>query len=74
MARDGVSILNLYRPPTLVPVAGPVEPWLNHIRRIYPTDADHIVKWLAHRVQKPYEKVNHALVLGGGQGIGKDHY
>lgn len=28
--------------------------------------------WLAHRVQRPAEKINHALVLGGEQGIGKD--
>jgi hypothetical protein len=28
--------------------------------------------WLAHRVQQPQEKINHALVLGGPQGIGKD--
>src|SRR5271165_521527 len=47
-------------------------PWVNHVRRIYPTDADHIMKWLAHRVQRPAEKINHALVLGGLQGIGKD--
>jgi hypothetical protein len=40
--------------------------------RIYPDDADHITKWLAHRIQKPHEKLNHALVLGGNQGIGKD--
>ena len=26
----------------------------------------------AHRVQRPQEKINHALVLGGAQGIGKD--
>ena len=32
----------------------------------------HILKWLAHRVQRPAEKINHALVLGGAQGIGKD--
>jgi hypothetical protein len=30
------------------------------------------VKWVAHRVQRPQEKINHALVLGGNQGIGKD--
>ena len=40
--------------------------------RFYPDDADHIIKWLAHRVQRPEEKINHALVLGGAQGIGKD--
>ena len=42
------------------------------MRRVYPADADHIIRWLAHRVQRPNEKCNHALVLGGLQGIGKD--
>ena len=28
--------------------------------------------WLAHRVQRPEDKINHALVLGGAMGIGKD--
>ncbi|KKK55422.1 hypothetical protein LCGC14_3074710, partial [marine sediment metagenome] len=27
---------------------------------------------MAHRAQRPDEKVNHAVVLGGGQGVGKD--
>src|SRR6202008_3597162 len=31
-----------------------------------------ILAWLAHRVQHPKQKINHALVLGGGQGVGKD--
>ena len=47
-------------------------PWLEHVQKIYGDDSDHIVTWLAHRVQKPQEKINHALVLGGLQGIGKD--
>src|SRR5262249_7283484 len=38
----------------------------------FPNDAVHIVHWLAHRVQRPQEKISHALVLGGTQGIGKD--
>jgi hypothetical protein len=71
--RTGVTCFNLYRPPRIKPgdkdKAGP---WLDHIRRIYPDDADHIIAWLAHRVQRPHEKINHALVLGGLQGIGKD--
>ena len=46
--------------------------WLDHIRYVYPDDTDHILDWLAHRVQKPQDKINHALVLGGEQGIGKD--
>ena len=42
------------------------------MRKVYPDEADHIVAWLAHRVQRPHEKINHALVLGGEPGIGKD--
>jgi hypothetical protein len=70
--RPGCTIFNFYRPPTLVPKAGDHEKWLAHVRRVFPEDADHIVKFLAHRVQRPHEKINHALVLGGLQGIGKD--
>jgi hypothetical protein len=71
--RKDVSVFNLYRPPTLVhgdaSLAGP---WIDHLRKIYPDEADHIIKFLAHRVQRPHEKINHGLVLGGDPGIGKD--
>jgi hypothetical protein len=39
---------------------------------VYPQSADHIIRWLASKVQRPQIKLNHALVLGGDQGIGKD--
>ena len=65
--------LNLYRPPTLKHGdARKARPWLDHVHKVYPDDADHIVNWLAHRVQRPADKINHALFLGGAQGIGKD--
>ena len=71
--RAGLTAFNLYREPTLrhgdADLAGT---WLDHVKRVYPDDADHIIKWLAHRVQRPHEKINHAIVLGGAQGIGKD--
>jgi hypothetical protein len=72
--RPDVSCFNLYLPPTIVPgdaqMAGP---WIDHVHKIYPDDADHIIVWLAWRVQKPEVKVNHALLLGStAQGIGKD--
>ncbi|MER8570635.1 hypothetical protein NKH19_00730 [Mesorhizobium sp. M1338] len=71
--RSGSTIFNLYRPPGLLPgrpeLAGP---WLEHVRAVYPDNAEHIIRWLAHRVQKPGEKINHALLLGGPPGIGKD--
>ncbi len=69
----GFNTFNLYLPST-IEMGNPdeAEPWIDHISRIYPESCNHIIKWLAHRVQKPGEKINHALVLGGGQGIGKD--
>ncbi len=71
--RDGVSCFNLYRPP----IAKPGDPtqagiWIKHVNHVYPNDATHVVNWLAQRVQRPEDKINHALVLGGKQGIGKD--
>ena len=71
--REGVTCFNLYRAPT-VERGDPAQagPWLDHVRKIYPDDADHIIKWLAHRVQRPQQKINHALVVGGEPGIGKD--
>ena len=72
IARPGCTVFNLYRPPTISHRRGDAAPWLNHVRRVFGDDADHIIKWLAHRVQRPQEKINHAIVLGGAQGIGKD--
>ena len=46
--------------------------WRDHLQRLYGDSADYIERWLAHRVQRPGEKINHCLVLGGNQGIGKD--
>ena len=71
--RKDVRVFNLYRPPIIEPGnAAEADRWLDHVHRVYPNDADHVVKWCAHRVQRPHEKINHALVLGGLQGIGKD--
>jgi hypothetical protein len=70
--RPGCTVFNLYRPPAIKPKVGSVSLWLDHVRRLFGDDAAHIIQWLAHRVQRPNEKINHALVLGGDQGIGKD--
>jgi hypothetical protein len=58
----GVSCFNLYRPPDIkLGDADEAGPWLAHVHRLYPkAEAHHIVQWLAHRVQRPAEKINHA--------------
>jgi hypothetical protein len=73
ISKAGARVYNRYRPPR--ETEGDPEkasPWLDHVEYVYPGDGQHIVDWLAHRVQRPGEKVNHALMLGGSQGIGKD--
>jgi hypothetical protein len=70
---QGVRCFNLYRAPSIE--AGDPEQaglWLDHVDKVFSADRHHIVQWLAHRVQRPQDKINHALVLGGKQGIGKD--
>ncbi len=71
--RPGCACFNLYRPPRIAGGnAREASLWLDHVRRVYPGEAEQIIAWLAHRVQRPQDKINHALVLGGLQGIGKD--
>ena len=69
----GARVFNLYRAPARQ-IGEPDEagPWVDLVKYVYPDEAAHILNWLAHRVQRPGDKCNHALVLGGSQGIGKD--
>jgi hypothetical protein len=70
----GARVLNTYRPP---PERGRgradgAGPWLDLVRKLYPDDAEDIVTYMAHCLQFPGVKINHALVLAGAPGIGKD--
>jgi hypothetical protein len=71
--KKGVRCFNLYVGPAIT-LGDPAyaDLWVQHVHLIYPEEAEHIIDWLAHRAQHPHEKINHALVLGGSQGIGKD--
>jgi hypothetical protein len=71
--RPGCRVFNLYRSPNVeLGNAAEAERWLEHVFKVFGDNDQHIIRWLAHRVQRPQEKINHALVLGGHQGIGKD--
>jgi hypothetical protein len=71
--KPGASCLNLYRPPTIeLGDKNKAGPWVSLVHKLYPDDADHIIDYFAHRRQKPHEKINHAIILGGDYGIGKD--
>jgi hypothetical protein len=71
--RPGCNVFNLYQPPVIKPGdASAAKPWIDLLKLVFPQDATHILNWLAHRVQRPHEKINHAIIMGGAQGIGKD--
>jgi hypothetical protein len=72
--KPGANTYNYYRPPPKIKLGDKTQAtrWVEHWKLLYPNDADHIIAWLAHRVQHPGDKINHALVIGGEVKIGKD--
>jgi len=73
VAKEGATVFNLYRPPVRVAGdAAAAAAWVDFIRDVYPDHVEHILDFMAHRIQKPHEKINHCLVLTGSPGIGKD--
>jgi hypothetical protein len=51
-----------------------VEPWLEHCRNLITDDKelDHILNAMAFKIQNPTVKINHAILIGGDEGAGKD--
>lgn len=73
--KPGCALFNLYEPtPPGQGDADDIGPWLTHLEFLFPEQAvrDHLTFFCAHVLQRPQIKINHALVIGGGQGIGKD--
>jgi hypothetical protein len=73
IAHPNATVFNYYRPPHVIRgLAAGARMFVDHVELLYPDEYLHILRWLACRVQRPNVKINHALVLGGAQGIGKD--
>jgi hypothetical protein len=71
--KPGANTYNQYRPPEIkAGNSNAAQRWRDHLHCLYRNEADHIERWFAHRLQHPGEKINHVLVLGGYQGVGKD--
>lgn len=52
---------------------GDVTPWLHHWDRLgWSEHRDHMLKWMAYTIMHPEKKINHMLLLGGKEGVGKD--
>ena len=74
VAREGLVYGNRWRDARPEPVPGDVSPWMRHMERMVPIafEREHLLNALAHKVQFPGHKINHAILMGGAPGSGKD--
>jgi hypothetical protein len=74
VARDGMVYGNRWRDARPKSAPGDVTPWLAHVERMIPEkfEREHLLNALAHKVQFPTHKINHAILMGGNHGSGKD--
>lgn len=70
-----LDCLNVYSHPGVSPEQGDVEPFLELVNDVFDNNdlaVNHVLSFFAHLVQRPGGRINHALVIQGEQGIGKD--
>ena len=74
VTRDGQQYGNRWRDARPAAVAGDVSRWLTHLERLVPVEfeREHLLNVMAHKVQFPGHKINHAVLMGGTHGSGKD--
>ena len=71
----GAAVYNSYIKPNIeLGDARLAKPFLDHVYNVFNKngDADQFLNYMAHRVQKVFEKPRFALLIAGGQGVGKD--
>lgn len=52
---------------------GDISKWRQHFDAVgWGEHRDHIEKWMAFTLRHPEKKINHVLLLGSGEGVGKD--
>lgn len=72
--REGFTYGNRWRDARPAGIPGDVTRWLAHVTRMIPTDfeREHVLNVLAFKIQNPNHKINHAVLIGGHPGSGKD--
>ncbi|MFY9290380.1 MAG: primase-helicase family protein [Methylorubrum rhodinum] len=71
---DGSISVNLWQRGGVTPAAGNYQPILDFFARFLPDtlSREHVLKYLAHLVQHPGEKIEHGVIITGGYGTGKN--
>lgn len=71
--QDGVRYGNTWRDQNVPGREGDVTRWLEHFNALgWGEHRDHVLQWMAYTILKPETKINHMLLMGSGEGCGKD--
>lgn len=72
--REGLIYGNRWKDARVTPKQGNVSLWLDHINELLPNlqEQTHLLNVMAYKMQHPNKKINHAVLLGGNPGTGKD--
>ncbi|MEE8630209.1 MULTISPECIES: hypothetical protein [Methylobacterium] len=70
---DGTISVNLWQRGGVIPAVGNYQPIVDFFARFLPDtlSREHVLKYLAHLVQHPGEKIEHGIIVTGGYGTGK---
>ena len=69
----GVSYVNGWSGDIEKGVPGCVQRWLDHFDTLgWKENKKHMLQWMAFTLRHPERKINHIMILGGGEGNGKD--
>ncbi|KMO19749.1 hypothetical protein QR79_19145 [Methylobacterium indicum] len=65
--------VNLWQRGGVIPAPGDYQPILDFFARLIPDtlSRNHVLKYIAHLIQHPGEKVEHGIIITGGYGTGK---
>jgi hypothetical protein len=71
---NGRVLANLWVNHRMTGVAGDVSIWMDHVERMIPDEAirNHVLDVMAFKYQHPHIKINHAILMYGVEGNGKD--
>lgn len=74
VSREGQVFGNRWSDARPTPVAGDIKLWIDHLHRMIPDEREreHMLNVIAHKIQHPDVKINHAILHIGKPGSGKD--
>ena len=73
---NNLLVMNIFNPPPKPhePITGSPDLFREHLLNLFNNDVSnvkHFEKWIAHILFKPEDRINHGILISGGEGQGK---